>query len=376
MVTTAPSAASQRPRPSRGGSTTARKPPPVRATNGRASEVKHPAAQIGLRFSCDEDGGLRRKRSGRGFRYLDPEGNPIRDPETLSRISALAIPPAWSDVWICALPDGHIQATGRDTRGRKQYRYHPRWQEIRNKTKFGRMAEFGRALPAIRAKVEAGLRLPGLPREKVLAAVVELLDQTHIRVGNEEYARGNNSYGLTTLRDKHAKVEASAVRFRFTGKSGKEHRVQLRDRRLARIVKRSQDLPGQRLFAYEDDDGVVHPIGSADVNAYLREISGGDYTAKDFRTWAGTRIVAAHLRQVPVPESDAEGKRAIIEAVDRVAEELNNTRAVARGSYIHPAVFDAFLAGTLQTVDPNAAPALPDGKLHEEERLVLAVLAV
>ena len=267
------------------------KRPGAKRARRRKAEPQDPieaAESAGLRYVSDVMPGIRRKRAGKGFSYVAPDGKTIRDPRSLRRIRALAIPPAYTDVWICSDPSGHIQATGRDARGRKQYRYHPRWREVRDETKFGRMLAFSEVLPAVRAKVDSDLARPGLPREKVLAAVVRLLECTGIRVGNDEYAKANRSFGLTTLRDQHVEVSGSTLRFQFRGKSGKSHDVELSDRRLARIVQRCQALPGEDLFQYVDDEGNRQTIGSGDVNDYLRQASGQDFTAKDFRTWAGT----------------------------------------------------------------------------------------
>jgi DNA topoisomerase-1 len=272
--------------------------------------------EVGLRFASDDEDGIYRRKRGRGFQYVDADGTAITDDAVLGRIQALVIPPAWTDVWICRSANGHVQATGRDDRGRKQYRYHPKWRSHREASKFGRMEEFGRTLPVIRAHVEEDLHRHNLPREKVLAAVIALLERTRIRVGNDEYAKSNKSYGLTTLRDRHASAGSTSVRFTFRGKSGREQQVTLQDKRLARVVKRCQDLPGQRLFQYEDHDGNVHHVGSAEVNDYLREIAGDDFTAKDFRTWAGTVIAVSSLRHLPAPETDAEASRDILAAVD------------------------------------------------------------
>jgi DNA topoisomerase-1 len=343
------------------------------SSNGHVDPAE--ARDLGLIYSNDEDGGIARKRSGRGFRYLNGDGGAVADEKTLERIQSLVIPPAWTDVWISASPRGHIQATGRDAKGRKQYRYHPRWRNHREESKFGRLVDFACALPTIRAQVESDLHRHGLPREKVLAAVVALLERTRFRVGNDEYARSNKSFGLTTLQDRHVDAGTTAVRFKFRGKSGKEHTVTLHDRRLARIVKRCQDLPGQRLFVYEDDDGVIHKVGSADVNSYLREITGADYTAKDFRTWAGTVIAASVLRHLPVADSEAGKNRDMLAAVDAVAEELGNTRAVARQSYIHPAIFEAYEAGTLQELSADEVADPDPGGLDAEEQIVLAALS-
>ncbi len=290
----------------------------------------------------DDDPGIRRRRAGKGFAYRTPDGKLLTDEKTLERIRKLVIPPAYTDVWICSSPEGHIQATGRDQKGRKQYRYHAKWRELRDETKYGRMAAFGRALPAIRVRIDEDLKLRGLPREKVLAAVVRLLEWTLIRVGNDEYARANKSFGLTTLRNRHVKFEGAEVRFEFKGKSGVSHNTGVRDRRLARIVKACQDMPGQRLFQYYDEAGDRHAVGSAEVNAYLREISGENFTAKDFRTWAGTLAAAKALAMQPPPESEADSKRLITLCVKAASGLLGNTPAVCRSAYIHPAVFEAF----------------------------------
>jgi DNA topoisomerase-1 len=305
------------------------------------------ADAAGLTYVSDEDPGIRRRKAGGGFAYVGPDGKPVRDADTLARIRKLAIPPAYADVWICPDPNGHIQATGRDARGRKQYRYHERWRSVRDETKYARMAAFGRALPSIRAKVDEDLRRPGLPKAKVVAAVVRLLELTLIRVGNDEYARTNKSFGLTTLRDRHARFHGAEVEFEFKGKSGVKHRTGVRDRRLARLVKACQDIPGQRLFQYLDETGARHAIESADVNAYLREITGEDFTAKDFRTWAGTIAAAKALAMQPPPSSEREAKQAMALCVKATAGLLGNTPAVCRSSYIHPEVLRAFAEGRL-----------------------------
>jgi DNA topoisomerase-1 len=267
-------------------------------TNGAVPvDPEATAEEAGLRYVNDAMPGIRRRRAGRGFTYAGTDGRRLTDRRVLARIRALAIPPAWTDVWICPIARGHLQATGRDARGRKQYRYHARWREVRDEAKYGRMVAFGQALPRIRRRVEADLALPGLPRERVLAAVVRLLEKTAVRVGNEEYARENRSFGLTTLRNRHAEVGTSRIRFRFRGKGGKETEVELNDRRLARIVARCQELPGQALFTYLDEDGEPRTVDSADVNEYLREISGEEFTAKDFRTWAGTVLATPRPRR-------------------------------------------------------------------------------
>jgi DNA topoisomerase-1 len=305
------------------------------------------AKSAGLHYVDDRRPGITRKRAGKGWRYVGPDGKTIRDPEVVRRINSLAIPPAYTDVWICPDPRGHIQATGRDAKGRKQYRYHPRWREVRDETKYGRMIAFAQALPAIRKRAERDLSLPGLPREKVLAAVIRLLETTLIRVGNEEYAKNNQSFGLTTMRDRHVDVEGSQVKFHFVGKSGKQHQITLSDARLAKLVRRCRDLPGYDLFQYLDDDGNRVDVKSDDVNAYLREISGEEYTAKDFRTWAGTVLACMALQEFEVVDADAQKKKNIVSAIERVSERLGNTPAVCRKSYVHPAVLDSYLDGTL-----------------------------
>ena len=304
-------------------------------------------APAGLTYVCDQDPGLRRLNTARGFAYRDPQGRPVRDPATLDRISALVIPPAWTDVWISPDPRGHIQATGRDARGRKQYRYHALWRQVRDSGKYDRLIAFGRALPRLRQRVEGDLARRGLPREKVLAAVVRVMEMTLIRVGNEEYARSNRSFGLTTLRNRHARVGSAGAQFDFRGKSGKLHSTGFRDRRLARILKACQDLPGQRLFQYLDEEGRRHAVQSDDVNAYLRDAIGEDFSAKDLRTWAGTLSAARALVSLPQCAGEAEARRSVNVCVKAVAGVLGNTPAVCRAAYIHPAVLEAYAAGTL-----------------------------
>ena len=299
----------------------------------------------GLRYVSDAGDGIRRRRAGAGFVYVDAQGRRVRDPETLQRIRSLVVPPAWRDVWICASAHGHIQAVGRDARGRKQYRYHPRWRAVRDETKYTRMLAFARALPRIRARVDADLARRGLPRAKVLATVVRLLETTLIRVGNEEYARANNSFGLTTLRGRHVDVDGPEVRFEFRGKGGKPHAVGVRDPRVARIVRRLHELPGQELFQYVDDDGARRTLDSADVNAYLREIGADDFTAKDFRTWAGTVLAALALAEVRRFRTVREARRNVGRAIERVAARLGNTPAICRKGYVHPGIVDAYLDG-------------------------------
>jgi DNA topoisomerase I len=311
------------------------------------SDPVESAQAAGLRYVSDTMPGIRRKKVGKGFTYVGQDGKTIRNAQELARIRSLAIPPAYTDVWICPNPNGHIQATGRDARGRKQYRYHAKWREVRDETKFGRMLAFSEALPKIRERVDKDLARAGLPREKVLATVVRLLESTCIRVGNDEYARANRSFGLTTLQDRHVEIAGSNLRFEFRGKSGKTHKVALSDRRLARIVQRCQALPGEDLFQYLDDEGARQAVGSGDVNDYIREISGEEFTAKDFRTWAGTILAVAALTEAGAWASQRQAKSNVLRAIDRVAEQLNNTRAVCRKYYVHPAIFDAYLAGTM-----------------------------
>ncbi len=324
----------------------------------------------GLRYVCDTAPGIRRVANGSGFRYLDLNGRTVRCAKTLSRIRALVVPPAWTDVWICPDPAGHIQATGRDARGRKQYRYHPRWREARDGSKFDQLAAFGRALPRLRACADADLSRPGLPREKVLAAVVQLLDRTHLRVGNAEYVRANNSFGLSTLLDRHVRFDGPELLLKFRGKSGVWHERSVADRRLAKIVRRCRDLPGQELFQYLDDAGGQRSVGSADVNEYIRSAAGGGFTAKVFRTWAGTVEAAVRLADREPPASQTAAKKAVVEVVKEVAADLGNTPAVCRKSYIHPAVLDAFLAGGLDLKRPSRPPR----GLSADEASVLALL--
>ncbi|MGN6484855.1 MAG: DNA topoisomerase IB [Thermomicrobiales bacterium] len=337
------------------------------------------AKEAGLTFSHIDRPGITRHKAGKGVFYRDAHGERITDEATLARVKALAIPPAWTDVWIAPRASGHIQATGIDTRGRKQYRYHERWRSFRDEAKYERMIAFGEALPAIRERVDADMRKHGLPREKVLATVVRLLETTLIRVGNERYTQENKSIGLTTMRNRHAEVTSSAIRFAFTGKSGIEHEVELKDRRVAGIVKRLQDLPGQHLFQYLDDDGQRQTIDSEDVNAYLQEIAGeaGPFTAKDFRTWAGTVLAAQALAGFEAVDSDAGAKRNVVSPIESVASRLGNTRAVCRKCYVHPAVLDAYLDGeTVETIRQRADGTLAEslGDLEPEEAAVLMLL--
>jgi DNA topoisomerase-1 len=332
------------------------------------------ARAAGLRYVTDASPGIRRVRAGRGFSYLDARGRRVTDGPTLARIRSLAIPPAWTSVWICPSARGHLQATGRDARGRKQYRYHPRWAETRDETKYGRMLRFGELLPQIRRAVDEHMAVPGLPREKVLATVVKLMDRKFLRIGNEEYERDNQSFGVTTLRDRHVDISGSRLRFRFKGKSGKEHIVEMTDRRIAAIVKRCRDIPGYRLFQYVGDDGRRHSIGSQDVNRYLREVTGQPFTAKDFRTWAGSVLAARELASMGEFESKTEATRNIVGAIKNVAEELGNTPAVCRKCYVHPEVVEAYLDGSLPEFHRKVTELEPPEELDPEEAAFLLLL--
>ncbi|MBA1245126.1 DNA topoisomerase IB [Pseudomonas japonica] len=325
-----------------------------------------PALPPDLHYVDDSQPGIRRRKLRGKFAYFNPDGTRITDPEEIKRINALVIPPAYQDVWICPDARGHLQATGRDARGRKQYRYHARWRELRDENKYNRMLAFGKSLPRVRRQLEEHLATPGLSRNKVMAAVISLLDATLIRVGNSQYARDNQSYGLTTLLNEHVEVKGSAIAFQFRGKSGVEHQVSLKDKRLARIIKRCMDLPGQHLFQYLDDNGERHHISSHDVNDYLRGLHGSDFTAKDYRTWAGSALALAMLRELHwQPEPDA--KRHIVEMVKHVARQLGNTPAVCRRCYIHPAVLERFVLGELA--------ALPKPRQRKGLRLEEVALA-
>jgi DNA topoisomerase-1 len=335
------------------------------------------ARAVGLRYISDATAGFRRKKAGKNFKYLDASDKMISDTAILNRIKALAIPPAWSAVWICPFENGHLQASGRDARGRKQYRYHRRWREVRDETKYSHAIAFARALPRIRRRVARDLRRRGLPREKVLATVVRLLEVSLIRVGNDEYAQSNNSFGLTTMQDRHVRISGGRMLFQFRGKGGKLHCVDIEDRRLAKIVRNCQSIPGQELFQYIDNDGQAQDIGSIDVNDYLREISGGDFTAKDFRTWAGTVLAAMALGEFEKFDSPAQARRNIVQAIEKVASRLGNTPVVCRKSYIHPAVLDAYLDGSmLKTLQKRAEAELIHSlhALQPEEASVLTLL--
>lgn len=342
-----------------------------------APDAVRAAASAGLHYVTDDRHGITRKMGALGFRYYRPDGRPLRNPADLKRIRKLAVPPAWTHVWICPDPRGHLQATGRDARGRKQYRYHPEWRTHRDSNKFERLEAFAAVLPVVRARTAADLAKSGLPREKVLATVVQLLERSLIRVGNDEYAKSNKSFGLTTLRDQHVAVKGSMLRFEFRGKSGKRHSVGINDRRLARIVKQCRDLPGQELFQYLDEDGHRQDVNSADVNTYLREITGTDFTAKDFRTWSGTVLAARALRELRHAESMAASKRNVLRAIEAVAGVLGNTPAVCRKSYIHPAILDCYMDRSMEAKMSRALPPSlrrVASKLRPDEAAALRIL--
>ena len=335
------------------------------------------AEEAGLRYVSDDRPGYTRRSKGDGFEYLDLERKLIRDEQRLLRIKRLAIPPAYTDVWICPVPNGHIQATGRDARRRKQYRYHERWREVRDENKYEKMALFGETLPKIRKRVKEDLALPGLPRNKVLATVVQLLERTFIRVGNEEYARENKSFGLTTMQDRHVEVKGAKLTFQFRGKSGIKHEVDVKDRHIARIVSKLQDLPGQDLFQYLDEDGKRCDVTSQDVNDYLREITGQDFSAKDFRTWAGTVLAAMALNHVGPFQTKKEAKANIKTAVTAVSKLLGNTPAICRKCYVHPAVFESYLSGAaIEGLKQRTDEALENEAidLHSGEAAILKFL--
>ena len=345
--------------------------------SGTVVDPRDAAESAGLAYVSDEGPGIRRKRSGKGFTYVKPGGAKVSDEATLRRIRKLAIPPAWTDVWICARANGHIQATGRDVKGRKQYRYHAAFREVRDGTKYEHMMEFAQALPTLRSKLQEHIGLRGLPREKVMAVLVSLLDETSIRVGNDDYARTNKSYGLTTLKDKHVEVAGSELRFAFKGKSGKMWNLAIKDRRVAKIVKACQDLPGQELFQYLDETGARQDVTSADVNAYLKEVTGRDITAKDFRTWAGTVLAAIALRKFESFDSEAKAKKNVRAAIERVAAKLGNTPTICRKCYVHPEILNGYMEGGLllevkEQVEDDLRHNL--GGLKAEEAAVLSLL--
>ena len=347
---------------------------PVDAANPIAHAAPPDAAKAaGLRYVNDTRPGIRRD----GNKFFDAAGAAVTDDATLARIKSLVIPPAWTDVWICPQANGHLQATGRDARGRKQYRYHARWRTVRDEVKYERMLNFGKALPAIRKEVDRALKLPGLPREKVLATIVYLLEATMMRIGNEEYARTNKSFGLTTLHNRHVKVDGSAIAFRFRGKSGVFHDIQLHDRRLAKIIARTRELPGQELFQYIDKGGERHSIDSSDVNDYLRGITGEEYTAKDFRTWSGTVLAALALQEFEKFDSETQAKKNIVRAIEAVAAKLGNTPSICRKCYVHPAVLESYLEGNvLDALRASSEQAMVEDlhALTPEEAAVLAML--
>lgn len=345
--------------------------------SGTIVDPRDAAESAGLRYVSDEEPGIRRRKAGKGVFYVKPNGDRVTDEKTLARIRSLAIPPAYTDVWICRHANGHIQATGRDAKGRKQYRYHPAFREVRDSTKFEHVVEFARALPGLRERVAADMARRGLSREKVLATVVHLLESTLIRVGNIDYAKQNKSYGLTTLRDPHVKIEGAEMRFVFKGKSGKQWNLQVKDRRVAKVVKACQDLPGQHLFQYLDENGERQAVTSADVNAYLREITGQDITAKDFRTWAGTVLAALALKEFEAVDTQAAAKKNVRAAIESVASRLGNTPTICRKCYIHPEVVNSYLDGGLvPDVQQEIAAELREelAGLDPEEAAVLAFL--
>jgi DNA topoisomerase-1 len=350
-----------------------------RVSSSKNNEYRKAAKHAGLRYVTDGFAGISRRRSGKGWSYYDPDGMLLSDAATRKRLNALAIPPAWTNVWICPDPDGHIQVTARDARGRKQYRYHTSYREVRDQSKFRRMLEFSEILPALRERVERDLRAGELSRRQILSTVVRLLDKTLIRVGNDEYARENHSYGLTTLRRKHVEVKGALLRFSFRGKSGVDHSIAVNDVRLARIVQRCRDLPGQVLFQYLDAFSKRRPISSDDVNDYLREVSGREITAKDFRTWGGTMVAAVELRAMGPAASRREADRNILRALDAVAERLGNTRAVCRKYYVHPALLEAYHMGltaphSQQAEVRKARREMSQAALRRDELVVLQFL--
>jgi DNA topoisomerase I len=339
------------------------------------AEAKEAAEEAGLRYVSDDRPGYTRKSKGDDFEYFDAEGKPITDEQRSLRIKRLAIPPAWTDVWICPNSNCHIQVTGRDARHRKQYLYHERWREVRDENKYDRIIAFGNALPKIRRRVAHDLKLSGLPREKVLATVVQLLERTFIRIGNEEYARENKSFGLTTMKDRHVEVKGAKLRFRFRGKSGKEHEIDVSDRRIAKIVSKLQDLPGQDLFKYCDENGEVRDVKSQDVNEYLREITGEDFSAKDFRTLAGTVLTAVALNAQEKFENNKQAKKNISTAIKAVAQILGNTPAICRKCYVHPAIFESYLdRQSIDGLKQLTEEAMEDIDLRSSEKSVLKFL--
>ena len=346
--------------------------------DSHGTDAREAARAAKLLYVSDRKPGITRQRDGEAWRFFKPDGSEITDEAEIARIKTLAIPPAYTEVWICANARGHLQAVGRDARGRKQYRYHPKWRAIRDEAKYGKMLVFGRVLPTIRAQVQADLALHGLPKRKVIAAIVALLEKTMMRVGNEEYAKQNGSFGLTTLRNRHARIKSGHVMLDFRGKHGIDHHIDLKDRRLARVVERCQDLPGQDLFQFEDQDGQLHHATSDDVNEYLHDVTGEEITAKDFRTWAATNLAAAALTGLEAFDSAAKAKKNLVQAVEHVAQQLGNTPAICRKCYIHPAVFDGYLDGSLLEGLKARADEVLDGQstgLTAEEVAITAYLS-
>jgi DNA topoisomerase I len=343
----------------------------------RIAEVASAIAEEGLRYVSDAMPGYRRKRTGTSFTYYDKDGRRISDKAVVRRIKSIGVPPAYEFVWICPLSNGHIQATGLDARSRKQYRYHPKWRELRDQNKYEHIVQFAAVLPALRARVASDMKLDGLPRDKVLATIVSLLEKTLIRVGNAEYAEQNKSYGLTTMRRKHISIGRGVLRFDFTGKSGKQWKLQVEDKRIISIVKRCAEIPGHELFKYLDDDGVCQTVDSGEVNRYIRDITEQDFSAKDFRTWAGTMLAALALAEFKKYDSEAEAKRNVVAAIEKVAKQLGNTPAICRKSYIHPEVLSAYMSGDLiKMIDAKIARKFKRqyAQLTADEIMVLAFL--
>lgn len=332
------------------------------------------AKAAGLRYTNDRQAGYRRVSHGDSVRYLTADGKVLRDKEALARIRSLVIPPAWRDVWITTHANGHLQCTGRDARGRKQSRYHPKWRQVRDETKYERMLLFAEALPVIRKRVAQDMESPGLPREKVIATVVRVMEETHIRVGNEEYARTNKSYGLTTMRTRHVDVRGAKVTFDFQGKSRVHHTIDLQDRRLAKIIRQISELPGYELFQYLDEQGNTHSINSSDVNDYLREATGEHFTAKDFRTWAGSVLCCDLLQEVASPATVTEAKKNVVQAITQVAARLGNTPSVCRKCYVHPAVLESYLNAVEAPALKRRMPSTTGKTLHAEERRLVQLL--
>jgi DNA topoisomerase I len=349
----------------------------VAETLERTADIAVAITEEGLRYVSDASPGYRRKRTGTSFSYYDKDGKRITDKAVIRRIKAIGIPPAYEFVWICPSPNGHIQATGLDARGRKQYRYHAKWRELREQNKYEHIMQFAAALPALRERVASDMRLDGLPRDKVLGTIVSLLERTLIRVGNAEYAEKNKSYGLTTMRRKHVEIGRGVLRFDFTGKSGKQWKLQVEDKRIAAIVKRCAEIPGHELFKYLDDGGTSHTVDSGDVNAYIKDVTGDEFSAKDFRTWAGTVLAALALSEFKKYDSEAEAKRNVVAAIEKVAKQLGNTPAICRKSYVHPEILSAYMSGDLvKMIDAKIAQRFKReyAKLTPDEIMVLAFL--